>query len=57
MLSPDAVGVRDGTEIKVPSEKVVPGDVIILSLGDSIPADIRMFEVNNMASAEAALNG
>lgn len=57
MLSADAVVVRNGEETKVPAGLVVPGDVVILSLGDRIPADIRMFEVNNMASAEAALTG
>lgn len=57
MLSSDAVVVRDGLETKVPANLVVPGDVVILSLGDRIPADIRMFEVNNVASAEAALTG
>lgn len=57
MLSADAVVVRDGVETKVPSQFVVPGDVVILSLGDRIPADIRMLSVNNMSSAEAALTG
>lgn len=57
MLSADAVVVRDGAETKVPANLVVPGDVVILSLGDRIPADLRMFEVSNMASAEAALTG
>lgn len=57
LLSADAVVVRDGMETKVPAHHVVPGDVVILSLGDRIPADVRMFEVNNMASAEAALTG
>lgn len=57
MLSADAVVVRNGTEIKVPSGLIVPGDVVILGLGDRIPADLRMIEVSNMASAEAALTG
>ena len=57
MLSADAVVIRDGKETKVPGTMVVPGDVVVLTLGDRIPADIRMLEVNNMASAEAALTG
>lgn len=57
MLSADAQVVRDNKEVKVPANLVVPGDVVVLSLGDRIPADIRMLTVNNMASAEAALTG
>jgi magnesium-transporting ATPase (P-type) len=57
MLSADAVVVRSGTEIKVPSNLIVPGDIIILGLGDRIPADLRMIEVSNLATAEAALTG
>eukprot|EP00934_Nitzschia_sp_Nitz4_P007283 Nitzschia sp. Nitz4//scaffold300_size22576//16610//19886//NITZ4_008545-RA/size22576-augustus-gene-0.10-mRNA-1//1//CDS//3329546988//7273//frame0 len=57
MLSADAVVVRNGEETKVASNLVVPGDVVVLSLGDRIPADLRMIGVNNLASAEAALTG
>ncbi len=57
MLSSDAVVLRDGKQIQVPANLIVPGDVVILSLGDKIPADLRVIEVNNMASAEAALTG
>lgn len=57
MLSSDAVVVRDGTESKVPANLIVPGDIVVLGLGDRIPADLRMIEVSNMASAEAALTG
>mmetsp|Transcript_11679 Transcript_11679/g.16556 ORF Transcript_11679/g.16556 Transcript_11679/m.16556 type:complete len:1117 (-) Transcript_11679:392-3742(-) len=57
MLSADARVVREGKEMMVPSYDVVPGDVIILSLGDRIPADMRMFEVSNLACGEAALTG
>ena len=57
MLSSDAVIVRGGVETKVPASDIVPGDVVILSLGDRVPADLRMIEVNNLACAEAALTG
>jgi magnesium-transporting ATPase (P-type) len=57
MLSADAVVVRDGTETKVPSQLIVPGDVVILGLGDRVPADLRCIEVSNLATAEAALTG
>jgi len=57
MLSSEAVVVRDGVETKVPADQLVPGDVVMLALGDKIPADLRMIEVVNLASAEAALTG
>ena len=33
---------RDGTESAIPAEQVVPGDVVILSAGDEVPADGRI---------------
>jgi magnesium-transporting ATPase (P-type) len=57
MLSSDAIVVRNGTEAKVKGTEIVPGDVVMLSLGDRVPADLRMIEVVNLACAEAALTG
>ncbi|KAL3938147.1 MAG: hypothetical protein SGBAC_006877 [Bacillariaceae sp.] len=57
MLSTDAIVVRNGTEMKVPADEVVPGDVVVLSLGDRVPADLRMIKVSQLASAEASLTG
>eukprot|EP00529_Nitzschia_sp_RCC80_P003146 CAMPEP_0113496070 /NCGR_PEP_ID=MMETSP0014_2-20120614/29931_1 /TAXON_ID=2857 /ORGANISM="Nitzschia sp." /LENGTH=1074 /DNA_ID=CAMNT_0000389979 /DNA_START=97 /DNA_END=3321 /DNA_ORIENTATION=+ /assembly_acc=CAM_ASM_000159 len=57
MLSSDAVCIRDSKTTNVPAGLIVPGDVVVLGLGDRIPADLRMIEVQNMASAEAALTG
>jgi magnesium-transporting ATPase (P-type) len=57
MLSSDALVVRDGKEIMVPAATLVPGDVCKLSLGDKVPADLRMLEVSNLSALEAALTG
>ena len=57
MLSADAIVLRDGKESKLPADQIVPGDLIRLSLGDRIPADLRMVEVGNLAALEAALTG
>ena len=57
MLSSDAVVVRDKQEVKIPANEIVPGDIVKLSLGDRVPADLRMIEVQNLACAEAALTG
>lgn len=39
------------------SPEVVPGDIIILKTGDTVPADLRMFEVMNLACDEQSLTG
>lgn len=57
MLSADAIVVRNGTETRIPADEIVPGDVVALSLGDRVPADLRMLEVVQLACAEAALTG
>mmetsp|Transcript_15323 Transcript_15323/g.34358 ORF Transcript_15323/g.34358 Transcript_15323/m.34358 type:complete len:1069 (-) Transcript_15323:151-3357(-) len=57
MLSADATVRRNGTQMMVPASEVVPGDIVLLNLGDRIPADMRMVKVANLASGEAALTG
>lgn len=57
MLSADARVIRDGKEVMIPAVEVVPGDVIILTLGDRSPADMRVIESSNLACQEAALTG
>jgi magnesium-transporting ATPase (P-type) len=57
MLSSDAILVRDGKEVKVPGNELVPGDIVVLGTGDRVPADIRVLEVNNIGCQEAALTG
>jgi len=57
MLSADARVVRDGVEVMIPADEVVPGDVLILSLGDKVPSDMRLTESINLACQEAALTG
>mmetsp|Transcript_19665 Transcript_19665/g.37235 ORF Transcript_19665/g.37235 Transcript_19665/m.37235 type:complete len:1069 (-) Transcript_19665:123-3329(-) len=57
MLSSEALVVRNGKDVKVDASKLVPGDVVKLSLGDRVPADLRMCEVSNLSALEAALTG
>ena len=49
--------LRDGTVQVVPSEELVPGDVILLEAGDAVPADARLLECVNLKVEEAALTG
>ncbi|SEN52033.1 magnesium-translocating P-type ATPase [Nonomuraea pusilla] len=49
--------VRDGSEVSVPSEDVVPGDLVVLRAGDVIPADCRVVESHGLQVDESALTG
>jgi magnesium-transporting ATPase (P-type) len=57
MLSADARALRDGETRMVPAEDLVPGDIVLLESGDRIPADVRLVEVKNLRTEEAALTG
>ncbi|KAK4233809.1 hypothetical protein C8A03DRAFT_38457 [Achaetomium macrosporum] len=57
LSSPTANVVRGGETIVVPSGEVVPGDLIEVKMGDTIPADIRLIEAKNFETDEALLTG
>jgi magnesium-transporting ATPase (P-type) len=57
MLSAEARTVRGGETRFIPAEELVPGDVVLLESGDRIPADIRLVDVKNLRTEEAALTG
>jgi Ca2+-transporting ATPase len=49
--------IRDGTETKVPTSDIVPGDVIIIEEGDNIPADARLVEAQDLRVDNSAFSG
>jgi Ca2+-transporting ATPase len=49
--------LRNGEEKQIDSKKVAIGDVLILEAGDRIPADGRIFELNDFQVNEASLTG
>jgi Ca2+-transporting ATPase len=57
LTSPEALIVRDGKEIKVPSSALVPGDILLLQAGDRIPADARLLEALSLRIDESSLTG
>jgi Ca2+-transporting ATPase len=57
MTAPTATVMRDGEEVRIPARDLVPGDVILLSTGDRIPADARLIEAINLQVEESALTG
>ncbi|MBQ8907873.1 MAG: cation-translocating P-type ATPase [Clostridia bacterium] len=49
--------LRDGQVVRVKSEELVVGDVVLLEAGDAIPADCRLLECADLQVEEAALTG
>lgn len=48
---------RNGRTIKIKSEELVVGDIVVLEAGDIIPADLRLLESNSLKVEESALTG
>ncbi|WP_316248175.1 HAD-IC family P-type ATPase [Streptomyces sp. TRM49041] len=57
MVHTTARVVRDGLERNVPSEELVPGDLVQVEAGDKIPADLRLLRVTGLRVDESALTG
>ncbi|CAK9438712.1 uncharacterized protein LODBEIA_P29360 [Lodderomyces beijingensis] len=57
LSSPTARVTRNGDDITVPAEQVVPGDIVHVKVGDTVPADIRLFDSMNLETDEALLTG
>ncbi|MBI3812126.1 MAG: HAD-IC family P-type ATPase, partial [Nitrospirae bacterium] len=49
--------LRDGNPVEIPTEDVVPGDIVILNAGDSVPGDGRILSSKDLFIDEAALTG
>jgi Ca2+-transporting ATPase len=57
LSAPTARVLRDGVERQLPARELVPGDVILLHVGDKVPADARLIEAVNLRLNESALTG
>jgi Na+-exporting ATPase len=57
LSSPSAMVLRDGKTQVISNPDVVPGDIVLLKMGDTVPADMRMFEAMNLACEEGQLTG
>ncbi len=49
--------LRNGQQVQVPADQVVPGDIVVLSAGALIPGDCRLVESKDLFVDEAALTG
>lgn len=57
MSAPTATVIRNGSEKIVSASELVVGDLVILTNGDMVPADLRLTQSNNLKIAEASLTG
>jgi P-type Ca2+ transporter type 2C len=57
MASPQASVIRNNKVSVVPSEELVPGDLILLEAGNLVPADIRLVETHSLRIVESSLTG
>lgn len=57
MSAPMATVIRGGVEREVPAAELVPGDIVMLEAGDTVPADGRLLEVGALRTIESALTG
>jgi Mg2+-importing ATPase len=57
LVKTTVTALRDGKEIEVPLEEVVPGDVVVLAAGSLIPADLRILSAKDFFVTQSALTG
>ena len=57
MSANEATVLRDGERRSVPASELVPGDIMLVEEGDTIPADARLIESTALQTMEASLTG
>jgi len=57
MLHPTATVLRDGKEQVIDAKLLVRGDIVLLEIGDKVPADLRLLQSVNLKADESALTG
>ena len=57
LSAPLARVVRDGEQRRLETDRLVPGDIILLEAGDLIPADARILDCAGLRADESALTG
>ncbi len=57
MVRIKSIVIRDSMQKEIPSEEIVPGDIVLLSAGSKIPADCVIIESRDLFVNEAVLTG
>ena len=57
LSAPLAKVIREGQQLRLDTDALVPGDIIVLEAGDLVPADARILECANLKADESAMTG
>lgn len=57
ITEPETTVLRNGKRVRIKTEEIVVGDIVMLEAGDSVPADLRIIESNSLKIVESALTG
>ncbi|GIT97727.1 cation-transporting P-type ATPase [Sulfurovum sp. TSL1] len=57
MLHPTCKVLRDSKEQSIDTKLLVPGDIVLLEIGDRVPADLRLLHGFNLKTDESSLTG
>ena len=57
MVATTSTVIRDGKEIQIPIKEITIGDVVLLSAGSMIPADLRLIESKDLYVGQSSLTG
>ena len=56
-ITTETTVLREEQTLRIPSQDLVPGDMVLLTSGDKVPADLRLLKTRNLQVDESALTG
>ena len=57
LLAPSVTLLRHGVRQRIPAERLVPGDIVLLEPGDRLSGDLRLIEAHGLSIQESVLTG
>ena len=57
LLTPYALVLRDGKEVRLPARELVPNDLVIVAAGEGVPADLKLTEATDLRVDESVVTG